>query len=561
MRTLCYTILLLFISISSLQSKEPDPPEVLLGERLFLESRFSQFFSQNISDQNDINSELIKGDPALNKTVRFFGLPPYQIPFIDGPYKGKSFNCRSCHLVDEHLEQSELGMRSYTDFASRSPLPTRDDGMTVTTRNSPTLVDTSLSRKNFLLHFDGEFPSLRHLIRSTLTGRNMGWLPNENSLAKKHICKVVQDDNGQDALAINYGGLSYSEAFSGTKKSKKTVESSFLLPDTLKLQVHKADCEEVFNTVANLISIYIEDLNFSKQEKSVSPYDLFLKINHLPMQADKNETNIEYSKRLMQEIHALHQEKKLTFVHENPHTDDGGFHYHDQPYEFTNRQLDGMKIFFAQNGDNKETANKTGNCVACHPAPHFTDFGLHNIGITQIEYEAIHGQNSFNTLKIPNLAQREKLADHFLPATTQHPNRESTYRSIASESDPMKTDLGAWNVFYNTDYPLTQESIYNLVCIKEKEDTCTSHDDALRKSIARFKTPSLRNLGHSAPYMHNGQISDLHAVVSFYFAASNNARHGQFRNPDEDIIKINISPADINPLALFLISLYEDFNN
>ena len=124
----------------------------------------------------------------------------------------------------------------------------------------------------------------------------------------------------------------------------------------------------------------------------------------------------------------------------------------------------------------------------------------------------------------------------------------------------MKTDLGVWNILFNSDYSLPQESLYNLICIQNGIVACKSRDDTLQKSVARFKTPSLRNLGHSAPYMHSGQISDLHAVMSFYLAASISTRQGQFRNPDENIAKIDIKPKDLNPLALFLISLYEDYN-
>ena len=99
-----------------------------------------------------------------------------------------------------------------------------------------------------------------------------------------------------------------------------------------------------------------------------------------------------------------------------------------------------------------------------------------------------------------------------------------------------------------------------MICINEGKVVCKSREDALERSLARFKTPSLRDLGHSAPYMHNGQISDLHAVVGFYLAASINTRNEQFRNPDEDMAKIDIKPKDVIPLTLFLFSLYEDYN-
>lgn len=550
-------ILFIIFSLVSAQTiaEDLDPAEIMLGERLFLETRFAQFFAAHY--ETDVNKPLSKGDPTLEKTVRFFGLPPYQIPFTEGPYAGQSFNCRSCHLVDEHLDQSELGMRSYSDYASRSPLPVRPDGMLVTVRNSPSLVDASLPRRDFLLHFDGEFPSLAHLVRGTLSGRNLGWLADEKDIAIKHICKVIREDDGKSALAEEFGGFSYREAFAGVTANGESVTSEYLIPEELTIDVEKANCEKVFEATANFIAIYTEDLVFAEDESIISPYDLFLQVNNLPTQAKEKESNLDYSKRLMQEIEQLLSQDKLTFIEKNPNTEDGKFQFHDQPYVFGAEQLAGMRIFFTQE-HTKE--NSAGNCIACHAAPHFTDFGFHNTGITQVEYDALHGQNAFNKLKIPNLSQRNREADLYLPATQQHPERKGIFRSVPTQTDEMKTDLGVWSILFNSDYPLPQESLYNSICIKDGVVSCKSRDDTLQKSVARFKTPGLRNLGHSAPYMHNGKISDLHAVMSFYLSASSNTREEQFRNPDEDIAKINIKPNDLDPLALFLISLYEDYN-
>ena len=552
---------LLSLSSTSIFAEELDPAEIMLGERLFLETRFAQFFSSHL-EKGDVNAPLKKGDPSLEKTARFFGLPPYQIPFADGPYAGQSMNCRSCHLVDEHLEQSELGMRSYSDYASRSPLPDRGDGRLVTVRNSPSLVDASLPRRDFLLHFDGEFSSLAHLVRGTLTGRNLGWLAGEKDMAIEHICKVVREDDGKSELAEEFGGFTYSEAFAGTKADGTAIDNEYLIPEELKIDVQKANCEKVFEATANFIAIYTEDLVFAEDESIISPYDLFLQVNGLPNQANEKESNLEYSNRLMQEIEQLLSQDKLQFIEKNPNTEDGKFQFHDQPYVFGAEQLAGMKIFFTQesNQQDKNKKDSAGNCIACHAAPHFTDFSFHNTGITQVEYDALHGQNAFNKLKIPNLSQREKKSDLYLPATQKNPERKGIFRSVPTQKNAMKTDLGVWNILFNRDYTLPQESLYNLICIKDGVVSCKSRDDTLQKSVARFKTPSLRNLGHSAPYMHNGQISDLHAVMSFYMAASVNTREGQFRNPDEDIAKIDIKPKDLDPLALFLISLYEDYN-
>lgn len=536
--------------------EELDPPEILLGERLFLETRFAQYFKAHLDEGGKVNSAIPNGDPVLNKTVRFFGLPPYQIPFADGPFAGHTYNCRTCHLVDEHVEQQELGMRSYSDFASRSPLPTREDGQVTTVRNAPALVDASLPRENFILHLDGEFYSLPQLVRETLTNRNIGWLPGEKNIAIEHICRIVREDDGTSGLAVEFGGLSYTEAFAGITKDNKKVVDEYLLPKSLRSDIQKTSCDKVFAAVANLIAIYTEDLVFAEDEAALSPYDLFLQENNLPTKSDQDETDLDYSKRLLQLITNLKQQDKLKFVNKNPNTKDGGFRFHDQPYQFGSQQLAGMEIFFNQN---EKDEISTGNCIACHAAPHFTDFGLHNIGITQVEYDAIHGNGAFNQLNIPNLAKRNKQPDHYLPATHQHPNRKGIFRAIPSKTNPLATDLGTWNVFYNDDYPKSQQRIKNIICNTSKTP-CQSEDHALERSIATFKTPGLRNLGHSAPYMHNGQISDLHATVSFYIGAAVNTRQGLFRNGDDEIGNISIEPKDINSLVLFLISLYEDYN-
>lgn len=550
------TVLILSaLSFAIVTAEELDPPEILLGERLFLETRFAQYFKVYLDQGGGINEATPKGDPALDKTARFFGLPPYQIPFVDGPFAGQTINCRNCHLVDEHLEQKELGMRSYADFASRSVLPTRNDGQLTTVRNAPALVGASVPRDNFILHFDGEFYSLKQLVRSTLINRNLGWLPGEKEIAISHICNVVRKDDGKNLLAADFGNLSYTEAFSGMTKENKLVTADYQIPKVLQIDIHKRSCEEVFDAVANLISIYTEDLVFAEDESIFSPYDLFLRTNNLPVEPNSNESDLDYSKRLMAEIYALKKDNKLIFITKNPNTKHGGFEFHDQPFQFGEQELLGMQIFFNQN---EQDQTGKGNCVTCHPAPHFTDFGLHNTGVTQIEYDAIHGNGKFNELFIPSLTDRNKQPEQYLPATHQHPDRKGSFRKIPSKSEPLATDLGAWNIFYNDDFPLSQDRIHNVIC--NTNNTCQSDDHALGLSIATFKTPSLRDLGHSAPYMHNGLFSDLHATVGFYIGAAVNTYQKQFRNGDPEIAKVHIEPNDINPLTLFLISLYEDYN-
>jgi hypothetical protein len=113
-------------------------------------------------------------------------------------------NCRACHLVDEHT--GSAGNRTYADFARRSPLPERGDGLVVTPRNAPALVNAALPRKNFLLHFDGEFATTENLVRETFLGRNFGWLPSERAQALAHVAHVIRKDDGHGTLAQAFGG-------------------------------------------------------------------------------------------------------------------------------------------------------------------------------------------------------------------------------------------------------------------------------------------------------------------------------------------------------------------
>ena len=540
---------------ASTSQEESIAAEVMHGERLFLETRFAQRFYRFLQKGGNVNENIDVGDPVLNKTVRFFGLPPYQIPFSPGPFKGESFNCRSCHLVDEHVTQKELGMRTYVDFASRSPVPHREDDLLVTARNSPTLVGITAPREHFVLHVDGEFASLQQVIFATLTGRNLGWLPGEYEIAIDHICRIVREDDGQGNLASEFDGYSYAELFSGRTKTQQSISKGYLIAERKRIDVHKSSCEQVVQLTATLINQYIRDLSFAQDQIILSPYDTFLQENELPTGPENNESVQQYSQRILKLIEFKEKNNKLKFVEKNPNTDDGGFRFHDQEFVFAEQQLAGMKIFFNQDADSKQGV---GNCIACHPAPQFTDFGLHNIGVTQVEYDAIHGAGAFNRLPIPNFMERELHAEQLLPATHKHPARQGLFRRPAAEHNSMFTDLGVWNIFLNEDYPLPQKALRELIC--DQPEVCATENQALERSIARFKTPTLRDLGHSAPYMHNGQISDLHAVLGYYLVASKSSRNKLLRNADEKLSDVHITPVDIQPLVSFLISLYEDYH-
>ncbi len=157
-------------------------------------------------------------------------------------------------------------------------------------------------------------------------------------------------------------------------------------------------------------------------------------------------------------------------------------------------------------------------------------------------------------LAIPTLAAR---TPDDLPATEQHPTADERFRAIPTVGTTL-TDLGLWNVFANPDMPEPLEKIRNILC--DDEQPCTmSHSDLLNRAIARFKTPGLRDLGHSAPFMHNGQFDILDDVIVFYKDVSDQARVGTLRNSADNLLGIALTDRDVAPLVAFLNSLNEDY--
>jgi hypothetical protein len=254
------------------------------------------------------------------------------------------------------------------------------------------------------------------------------------------------------------------------------------------------------------------------------------------------------------------------FVTRNPNnsTLNGNFQFHGpQPFAFGAQELAGLKIFLTEPAipptasPAEEIAGKVGNCLACHAAPNFTDFKLHNTGIAQSEYDTVHVSGDFMALTIPPFTGPGARTDNDLPATEQHPSASERFRSIPTAGTTL-TDLGVWNIFLNPDMPNPQAKIKAILC--DDQVPCPLSDDVLLDmAIARFKTPGLRDLGHSAPYMHNGLFVTLDNALGFYLGSSSAARMGTLRNGTNALRGIALIPADIAPLVAFLKSLNEDY--
>ena len=83
-----------------------------IGEALFLDTRFSEYFAANMTG---VNNPLAGGRSGGAQVQTPNGT-------LAGPFAGQSINCRSCHFVTEFEGVSGAGNRTYADFTTRSPI-------------------------------------------------------------------------------------------------------------------------------------------------------------------------------------------------------------------------------------------------------------------------------------------------------------------------------------------------------------------------------------------------------------------------------------------------------
>ena len=506
-------------------------PEAAIGRRLFSETRFAQYFWAH--GGADLNRPLLRGDPILDETLTMHDP-------VRGAFAGQSMSCRSCHFVAEQTTTG-LGIRAYADFAIRSPIPEREDGWTRTLRNTPPLVNAMRVRPGGqFLHFDGEFPSGESLTIGTFIGRNFGWLDQERPVAVRHIARVIREDNGIGFGGPEYGGA-YGRILLGTDPG---IPPEFRVPETLRIDVQKATDDEILVRVGELVDAFLRSLEFSKStdgEYQGSPYDVFLMKNRLPRLPAPGETDLAYSRRLRGLLEAI---GTPVFVG----AADGTFRTHAQSFTFGQREWDGLRMFLAEPSSGVVgQGGRTGNCLVCHPAPHFTDLDFHNTGAAQWEYDSVHGEGAFAEWRVPGFDERQK-----------DPKSTKRYRSIPLRDQPDFTDLGVWAIYAQPEYPGLRAFLDGRFAA---EFGAESLDTRLARTVGMFKTPGLRDLGHSAPYLHTGQSSTLESVIFFYRFTSDLAREGKVRSGDSEMARISLGLGDAGSVAAFLRSLNEDFED
>jgi len=150
-----------------------------------------------------------------------------------------------------------------------------------------------------------------------------------------------------------------------------------------------------------------------------------------------------------------------------------------------------------------KTFVRKGHCIACHKGPNLTDELFHNIGVDD------HGASDPGRLGGVDLVLNDKF------------NGAGVYSENPRDTKPRLDTLAT--------LPRT-----NL--------------------LGAFKTPSLRNVALTAPYMHTGRVRSLAEVVDFYNRGGD--PEGTFLGTRTDTVqKLNLTDAEQQALLRLLDQL------
>lgn len=145
---------------------------------------------------------------------------------------------------------------------------------------------------------------------------------------------------------------------------------------------------------------------------------------------------------------------------------------------------------------------------------------------------------------------------------TCHPSRPGE-----DGTPPLFTDFG----YYNLGVPKNMESPYLFLSAEHNPDGEGYIDGGLGTmlndpaELGKFRTPTLRNIEITGPYMHNGIYTQLKEVVQFY--NRRDVEPAKWGPPElatnmntEDMGDLQLTNAEVNALVAFLITLTDETN-
>ena len=381
-------------------------------------------------------------------------------------------SCDSCHRLGPDPRGG--ADHFYSDGTARSLMPGRGSVVQETTlRNTPTLLDLDHAPR---LGLDGRYRSLEELVRDKLVSPHLGWKETDRTRAVANLHHVLLDDQETDYRAL------YQAAY--------------------RVEVESLTEEQAYDWVVRALTDHLHEI----LSQRTSRWDAFADINRIPAAPSAGELPKHYGGRIHGRIG--NQEGRVLIK---------------RPLGFGEDAYEGFKTFFRTEG-----AANVGNCVACHVPPAFTDYRFHNLGISQLEHQAVHGKGSFAKLTIPGPEADRPVA---------------RLLAVPSRDDPERADLGHWNWV-------------DLAAAPERA-AGESDADLLRRMAGAFRTPNLRNLPRTGPYMHNGTYATIEDAVRVKIEAARRAQSGDLPGLDPELLVIRLGEEDVKPLAAFLHTLDE----
>lgn len=119
-------------------------------------------------------------------------------------------------------------------------------------------------------------------------------------------------------------------------------------------------------------------------------------------------------------------------------------------------------------------------------------------------------------------------------------------------------------VFNGSTPPFFNKTEYEVLGVPQSDDFSKKRLDkdpgryaqyAVDMYRGAFKTPTLRNVAHTFPYMHNGSMKSLHEVLDFYNRGGGTGLGLQVPNQTLSEKKLNLTANEINSIVAFLNAL------
>lgn len=179
-----------------------------------------------------------------------------------------------------------------------------------------------------------------------------------------------------------------------------------------------------------------------------------------------------------------------------------------------------------------------GNCRSCHAGPNFTDDEFHNIGVPSHDIGVPSHDIGVTSAEIGGPTPA-------LDALGRDQGRSRATKSIVDAGRRAGIERMANDPFnaagaYSDDRAGSRASdIAALVRSSE--------------SFGQFKTPSLRNVALTAPYMHQGQFATLADVLHYYSTLEGAVPAGH--HGEQVLRPLRLTPEEIDDVIAFLQTL------